>query len=282
MLQRTAKKLVEKEYWPTHTEKDASLMVKLTLSQLINTVFVIVIANIQLEDWYRQNGLVSYIALVALGTSFVPHVMTAIGLNLLIHKALLNRRLNGFDPNNPKGALATQDKLNKAFENPSLDLPKRYSTVIKIFIIGLNFMALVPLITIAITVALAFAYFADKYALLYRCSRPYTQSMLMPRTAVNLLMYAVLVHAASICWFLTPCLEAAAKPVAMVLAASCGVVGFIILILPASMKRCLFCCCSPTWKDEDHSEDLIYYDAQNIFTADEKYHMAHPVYKMIM
>ena len=192
----------------------------------------------------------------------------------MIHKALLNRKLGATQPG--KGCLASQDKLNKEYENPSPNLPKRYSTVIKIFIIGLNFMALVPLMTIAITVALAFAYIADKYALLYRCSRPYTQSMLMPRTAVNLLMWAVLVHAASIYWFLTPCLDDEAKPVAMVLAGLCGVVGFIIVLLPPSTKKCLFCLCANTWGAEDHSDDQTYYDAQNIFTADEKYHLAHP------
>ena len=51
----------------------------------------------------------------------------------------------------------------------------------------------------------------------------------------------------------------------------CGVVGFIIVLLPPSIKKCLFCLCTNTWTTEIHSEDLKYYDAQNIFTADEKY-----------
>ena len=143
-------------------------------------------------------------------------------------------------------------------------------------------MALVPLLCPFLTLAIAFAYFADKYALLRKCSRPYTQSMLMPKTAVRLLMYTVLVHAASIYWFLTPCLDPLAKEVLLMLAALCGIVGFIVLLLPASMKKCLFCCCSPAWKHaEDHSQDLSYYVAQRIFSTDEKYHLTHPVYRMI-
>merc|ERR1719421_1109824 len=95
-------------------------------------------------------------------------------------------------------------------------------------------------------------------------------------------MYTVLVHAASIYWFLTPCLEPLAKEVLLMLAALCGIVGFIVLLLPASMKKCLFCCCSPAWKHaEDHSQDLSYYVAQRIFSTDEKYHLTHPVYRMI-
>merc|ERR1719171_965337 len=52
-------------------------------------------------------------------------------------------------------------------------------------------------------------------------------------------------------------------------------------MLPSSMKKCLFCCCSPKWAKEDHSESQSYYVAQMIFGPDEKYHLAHPVYKMI-
>ena len=127
---------MEKEYWPTHTEKDASLMVKLTLSQLINTVLVIVVVNFKVEDWYRENGLVSDIATVTFGTSFGPQLLTAIGFNQLIAWGVLQLKLQNFDPDKP--GTKTQEKLNKDFEHPAVDLPKRYATVIKIFILGLN------------------------------------------------------------------------------------------------------------------------------------------------
>ena len=46
-------------------------------------------------------------------------------------------------------------------------------------------------------------------------------------------------------------------------------------------RKCVRISSVRRWGAEDHSDDQSYYDAQNIFTADEKYHMAHPVYKMI-
>jgi len=244
-LQKLSKKLVEEECWPTNTEKDASLMVKLTFSQVLNTVFVIVLLNYEVEDWYRQGGLVYDIAGVTMGTAIGPQLTTIFGVSMFCKRRGLQSTLANFDPNKP--GTMTQEKLNKLFEDPPLDLPKRYATVIKIFILGLNFMVLVPFFAPVITLVLVVAYWADKYALLRNCSRPYTQSALMPKTAGNILMYCVLVHAASIYWFLTPCLDERAKRVCMVLAGLCGIVGFVVLMLPSNLKRCLFCCCSPRW-----------------------------------
>merc|ERR1719353_1144343 len=114
--------------------------------------------------------------------------MTLAGVSGRMKRFMLNQQMANFDPNNPGSV--TQDKLNKMFRDsdPPLDLPKRYSTVLKIFLIGLNFMALVPLLCPVILMALCLAYGVDKYALLYNCTRPYTQSVLMPKQAVNLLM----------------------------------------------------------------------------------------------
>ena len=159
-LHDVSERLVPREGWPTRTEADASAMTKLTVTQVTNTVLVIVLLNYPVDNWYVSGGLVHDMAGVIIGCAIFPQFLQAIGIDTIVKDIIDQRFLAKFNPDNP--GLMTQALLNEKLKAPPIELPRRYAAVLKMFLLGLVFSGLIPLATPVLTLGLGVAYFVDK------------------------------------------------------------------------------------------------------------------------
>ena len=107
-------------------------------------------------------------------------------------------------------------------------------------------------------------------------SRPYTQSVVLPRRALWLVRLIAVLYAGAIVWFLPPVLGLAGKSVAYVFALIGGAVALLLVFLPRGCRLFLaggICRClgEKPWKDVAFETAQSYYAAQKLFSADEKY-----------
>eukprot|EP00164_Ancoracysta_twista_P003381 GFYU01004515.1.p1 GENE.GFYU01004515.1~~GFYU01004515.1.p1 ORF type:complete len:736 (-),score=144.22 GFYU01004515.1:81-2288(-) len=117
-----------------HFEEDleGSLLLRLALAQIVNTVLIVFLVYIDDEDkWYEPGGMAQQIFYICLTNAFLPDIATLLNPKLIIGRC--------------KGRSArTQTYLNRLYEPPPLHLGEWYANLLKTVSIPMFYGAMVP------------------------------------------------------------------------------------------------------------------------------------------
>ena len=149
----------------TRTGYYISLSVKITFFTFINTAIVPLLSNYirgksGKNDILLNNLLLIFILNITL-TPFIFYVSPSLCLKIS-RRAKARIQLEGVPV---EDSTYTQKKLNKIFENPSIDLSYKYSYYTNIILTSLFYMSVFPIGTVFSFVALLLSYFFEIYYL---------------------------------------------------------------------------------------------------------------------
>eukprot|EP00933_Yihiella_yeosuensis_P021944 TRINITY_DN17290_c0_g1_i1.p1 TRINITY_DN17290_c0_g1~~TRINITY_DN17290_c0_g1_i1.p1 ORF type:complete len:961 (+),score=172.07 TRINITY_DN17290_c0_g1_i1:138-2885(+) len=262
---------------PTKTERDLSLLVKLTLFYVLSYCVIAIILNNNPDDgdWYTTGGLFTDItSLMVMNCFSIPASIfcgCAQGLRNKIRDAKC-------DLDNPPPGLR-QKKYQSLFELPEMDQPRAFAKVLITFLTGLLFLPMVPYAALIAAAGLFCEYWAFKYQLLRQSKRPYRQGHEVSFGALKIMYFGVALFALTQALFLKPSLKGGAKTWSGSLTLPLIVISSVMTFAPHWFNALI--CGAKFFQAEDRSEthtDVDYYTAQKAWPKHQKYHTTNLVY----
>jgi hypothetical protein len=172
----------------TLTSYHASVAVKLTVAQCINTALIAIIVNFDPErSWFTPGGLATDMTYILLSNAFLQPISYIFSPMYLLR--LCKRRSARKNP------YCTQAEANMVYEGPPVDMAQRYANIMKTFIVTLAFAALIPLGILFSLFGVLFSYWVDKYLLLRRHARPSRLSGNLSEVMSLFVPWGVLIYA---------------------------------------------------------------------------------------
>lgn len=302
VLQFLARYLGEGEYHDTHTEKEFSQAMKMSVGMMINTSGVLLWANAKPREWYEKGGLVDDITWVLVMDAVVGQLWMFMDIVYLMNsyqrRKVSPERLADWNDkiakNNPPKTPEQQTELKlvreqvlhakRAFEPDSPDNPQRYAAAINSFVCCLFYMPLIPLLPFICLGGLLLQYWVDKFLLLRWQKRPRHQNSHMAIWSLKFLkVCAPSLWAASVFLFLTPSWnDKNANWTVLVLSM---IMALTASLVPMKFWRAILCLpCIQMEGDKSILEDESledYYNAQHMWSKEMKYHKDQFLYKML-
>ena len=192
VLSATAKKLSKWQKFPTQSEFEASLMLKLTTVHVINSIFVPALSSscpsTQIVEeqtlyrgssvketgidlisengkclWYAPGGLVESAFYLQLFNAILPNVVGYVDVIGRVKRKHLSRYAR------------TQQMMDKACDPPEFILAAKYAANLKTVAMALVYGPILPVSYVLAVFALFVTYFTDKILALKRCQKPVRQ-----------------------------------------------------------------------------------------------------------
>ena len=173
----------------TVTDYNTSVALKQTLALFLNTAMAALVVH--WGDFYSAKGLAAEMGDIMISNAVVQQLAYVLNPYWLVRWAFgrLEKR---------KGphCMLTQQEANKLLEARKLDMPQRYATLLKTFLLTLVYAPMMPIALGFGVVALVFQYWVDKVMLLRFLSRPerlsHSLDDAMRRVVpIGLLLYAI-------------------------------------------------------------------------------------------
>lgn len=149
----------------TQTSYNTSVALKQTIAMFLNTAVVSFI--IHWEDFYSPKGLAAEMYNIMISNAVVQPVVYWINPAYRVQQFIRWRAVKKGDM-----ALLSQSEAQKLFEGPELDMPQRYATLMKTYLLTVVYAPMMPFSFLFGLLALCIQYWVDKYMLLRVHARP--------------------------------------------------------------------------------------------------------------
>lgn len=149
----------------TETSYNTSVALKQTIAMFLNTAVVSFILHWQ--DFYSPQGLAAEMYNIMISNAVVQPVVYWLNPAYRVQQFVRWRAVGKGDR-----ALLSQNEAKKLFEGPELDMPQRYATLMKTYLLTVVYAPMMPLSFIFGLLALCIQYWVDKYMLLRVHARP--------------------------------------------------------------------------------------------------------------
>jgi len=194
VLQAMIKVFVELEKHTSVSGKNSALMVKVALSQFLNTGCIIFFLNFNgfgifngdysdfERGWY---GIVG----AALVMNLLMNSFTGAGVKIVLQLVVIISRWPCFT-----GKMKHQAELLKVYENPPFDIATRYAQLLTTAFLTLVYSPGLPILNFFAVIYLFLNYWVDKWILLQGSRRPPAYDTQMPKQATEMLLFAAPLH----------------------------------------------------------------------------------------
>lgn len=165
--------LTKLEKFPSHSERQRSLLWRVVASQFLNTAGIILAVHSPLSHSFFEDASepVLSIVLIQLAVDFVTNLCLKLTEGSL--QAVAASRA------------FTQQTLEQAYEKPEFSVAQRYSFWIRTFLVSLLFASLFPVTMPPTAVSFFLGYFVDKFNILRVFARPAQLSAVVSSGALH-------------------------------------------------------------------------------------------------
>ncbi|CAD8173577.1 unnamed protein product [Paramecium pentaurelia] len=168
-------RFAELEQQATRTDYNISVAYKMGVAQFLNTAILTLIINLFIQEnissldqaIWQTGGLNSDVMLIFITNSIMPWLTQLIDINYF-YKLYVRQKIIKQGEN----CKYTQNEANKAFEGPSIDLSQKYANLCKTLMFTFLYSALLPIGVCFTFISIICLYWAEKYLLVRRDSKP--------------------------------------------------------------------------------------------------------------
>ncbi|CAG9310778.1 unnamed protein product [Blepharisma stoltei] len=187
ILGRCVRYFTSYEKYHTFTSYNASVAIKLTIVQFLNTAIISLIANYDWESyWFTSEGLAVNITYIFFSNSFIGPLIYVFSPMVCIKgiKRSLARR----------DKMLTQGEANAIFDPPQVDMAQRHANIMKTILLTFCYVTIIPEAFLISSAGIVFEYWVNKYMLITRHCRPIRLSGHLTMLMVKFIPWAVLVY----------------------------------------------------------------------------------------
>lgn len=165
LLSRITRVFTSYEKHITNTSYNTSVAAKLTIALFLNSALVPFVVN--WDDFYSEHGLAKEVCYIMLANAlFYP-------IAYVFNPSWVIRWCCGYmETRKQHHCMLTQLEANKLLEGRHLDMPQRYASLMKTYLLTLVYAPMLPFAFLFGTVALVIQYWEDKVMLLRYMTRP--------------------------------------------------------------------------------------------------------------
>eukprot|EP00743_Colponemidia_sp_Colp-15_P002280 GILK01002471.1.p1 GENE.GILK01002471.1~~GILK01002471.1.p1 ORF type:complete len:780 (-),score=110.70 GILK01002471.1:227-2566(-) len=206
LLKWTLRALTKFEKHSSRTVLMRETMIKVFLSQFLNTAAIVLLVNAKFNDdttasiftgkyvdfdrsWYSSVGA-SIIIMMILNCVIPP----AVTLVRAPFQRCKQRRL--------AKRMQTQEELNKLYRLPRFEIATRYAQTLNTVFVSLLYSSGLPILIPLATICVFIAYWVDKYMLLRKCRKPPAYDNRISKFATSMLPLSLMLHSAFAVWML--------------------------------------------------------------------------------
>lgn len=174
----------------TMTNYQISLHIKTVLAQLINCIFIPVMANYFIkQNIYGENGLIEDVLILGITNSLVYPLGKALNPAYLLRYFYAKYRAM------PRNKLDLhQFELNQLFEKQQFEIGYEYIFVVNLFIFTCFFVSLQPILPVFALIGLLLIYWVEKYNLFHRSQRPVPGTPIINTTVSQLIYFGAVAY----------------------------------------------------------------------------------------
>ncbi|CAK82674.1 unnamed protein product (macronuclear) [Paramecium tetraurelia] len=188
-------KFAELEQQATRTDYNISVAYKMGVAQFLNTAILTLIINLFIsgnissldQAIWQTGGLNSDVMLIFITNSIMPWLTQLIDINYF-YKLYVRQKIIQQGEN----CKYTQNEANKAFEGPSIDFSKKYANLCKTLMFTFLYSALLPIGVCFTFISIVCIYWAEKYLLVRRDSKPAPTGSAMAEAMVDFYIELIL------------------------------------------------------------------------------------------
>jgi hypothetical protein len=205
VLQALIKVFAEKEKHTSVSSRSGSLMIKVCISQIVNTGIIIALVNYNglffggdytdfERGWYSVVGS-------ALSLNLGLNCIVPAGMKIVMALVSVVKRFPCFTKK-----LKHQDELLKVYENPPFDLSIRYAQILTTSFLTLMYSPGLPVLNFFAVIYCTVNFWVDKWILLRFSKRPPLYDTKMPKDCTSAMLFAGPLHILlSIAMYSHPC-----------------------------------------------------------------------------
>lgn len=172
----------------TLTSYNTSVALKQTIAMFLNTAIVSFI--IHWEDFYSPKGLAAEMYNIMISNAVVQPIVYRIHPAYRVQQFIRWRTVLKGDH-----ALVSQTEAQKLFEPPELDMPQRYATLMKTYLVTVVYAPMMPFSFLFGILAMFIQYWVDKYMLLRVHSRPVRLSHNLDEVMIQVIPIGAILYA---------------------------------------------------------------------------------------
>ena len=165
MLSRITRVFTEYEKHITNTSYNTSVAVKLTIALFLNSALVPLVVH--WGDFYSRHGLAEEVDYVMLANALFYPIAYILNPHWLVRWSCGRLELR-----KQQRCMLTQLEANKLLEGRHLDMPQRYASFMKTYLLTLVYAPMLPFAFLFGAIALFIQYWQDKIMLLRYMARP--------------------------------------------------------------------------------------------------------------
>lgn len=182
-----------------------SLTIKTVVAQLLNSIVLTLLANYYIKkNLYNQGGLTEDVFYFSVSNALLPPLLKIFDVSYLLYKVTRWWKCRpGTSLTNiaKKLGYESQSDYNKEWERPEFETGYEYAYILKTCIYTAFYISIQPIIALMAAIGMFLMFYANKYVLFYRSSRPKPSSSLINETLSRILNFMVVIYSlGSLTW----------------------------------------------------------------------------------
>ena len=188
MLSRIIRFFTKYEKHTTNTHYDTSVAAKLTIALFLNSALVPFVVN--WDDFYSSHGLAKQLNYIMLANALFYPVAYVFNPHWLIRWSC-----GRLEVRKRQRCMLTQLEANKLLEGRHLDMPQRYASLLKTYLLTVVYAPMLPLAFLFGALALVIQYWQDKVMLLRYIARPEMLSHVLGNSMLRVIPLGAVMYA---------------------------------------------------------------------------------------